>query len=57
VAHISQEDLLIDRLSWLQVSDFHFKGSGDCFSQKVACEALLKDAAARRSSAAHSHSS
>ena len=38
---------MIDRLSWLHVSDFHFKGSGDCFSQKVACEALLTDVAAR----------
>jgi predicted MPP superfamily phosphohydrolase len=38
---------LIDRLSWLHVSDFHFKGSGDRFSQTVACEALLKDVVAR----------
>jgi hypothetical protein len=38
---------LIDRLTWLHVSDFHFRSSGDRFSQDVACRALLKDAAAR----------
>jgi hypothetical protein len=44
---IWQGKLLIDRLSWLHVSDFHFKSSGDRFSETVACEALLNDVAAR----------
>ena len=38
---------MIDRLSWLHVSDFHFKSTGDRFSQTVACEALLADVVAR----------
>jgi predicted MPP superfamily phosphohydrolase len=38
---------LIDRLTWLHVSDFHFKGEGDHFSETVACQALLADVEAR----------
>lgn len=49
-ADAPQGDLLIDRLTWLHVSDFHFKSSGDRFSQTVACEALLNDVAARAES-------
>lgn len=41
---------MIDRLTWLHVSDFHFKSSGDRFSQTVACQALLNDVAARAES-------
>ncbi len=40
-----RRDVLIDRLTWLHVSDFHFRSSGDRFSQDVACQALLEDAA------------
>ena len=38
---------MIDRFTWLHVSDFHFTDSGDRFSQTVACDALLEDVAAR----------
>lgn len=38
---------MIDRLTWLHVSDFHFRSSGDSFSQDVACRALMEDAAVR----------
>jgi len=34
---------LIDRLTWVHLSDFHFTASGDPFSQTVACDALLTD--------------
>lgn len=32
---------MIARLTWLHVSDFHFRSSGDRFSQDAACQALL----------------
>jgi predicted MPP superfamily phosphohydrolase len=38
---------LIDCLAWLHVSDFHFKATGDTFSQTVACNALLDDVVVR----------
>lgn len=38
---------MIDRLTWLHVSDFHFTADGDPFSQTVACDALLNDLGAR----------
>ncbi len=38
---------MIDRLSWLHISDFHFTAGGDPFSQTVACKALLKDVTER----------
>ena len=40
---------MIERITWLHVSDFHFKSAGDCFSQTVACQALLTDVDARAS--------
>ena len=36
------------RIGWLHVSDFHFRGAGDPFSQTVAVEALIRDVASRR---------
>jgi predicted phosphodiesterase len=38
---------LIDRFTWLHVSDFHFTADADPFSQTVACDALLADVAER----------
>jgi hypothetical protein len=43
----SGESVLIDRITWLHVSDFHFRSSGDRFSETVAGQALLADVAAR----------
>ena len=34
---------MLDKFSWLHVSDFHFKAGGDLFSQKVSTDALLVD--------------
>ena len=34
---------MIDRVSWLHISDFHFVSQGDQFSQEVATRALLDD--------------
>ena len=34
---------MIDKFSWLHLSDFHFRGSGDTFSQDVSCEAVRRD--------------
>ena len=39
--------MLIDRLCWLHLSDFHFTADNDQFSQNVACNALLKDVTGR----------
>ena len=41
---------LLDKFSWLHLSDFHFKASGDLFSQQVSTEAILKDIPSRLSS-------
>ena len=41
---------LLDKFSWLQLSDFHFKADGDLFSQQVSTEAILKDIPSRLSS-------
>jgi 3',5'-cyclic AMP phosphodiesterase CpdA len=38
---------MIDRLTWLHVSDFHFTSGGDSFSQSVTCNALLEDVPVR----------
>lgn len=38
---------MIDALSWLHISDFHFVAEGDDFSQRVAAQALFDDVAAR----------
>ena len=38
---------MIDHLTWLHISDFHFTAEGDRFSQTVACDALLDDVDAR----------
>jgi 3',5'-cyclic AMP phosphodiesterase CpdA len=42
-----EDEPLIERITWLHVSDFHFKGTGDHFSETVACRALLTDVEAR----------
>lgn len=34
---------MIEKLRWVQVSDFHFIAAGDTFSQDHACRALLDD--------------
>ena len=41
---------LLDKFSWLHLSDFHFKADGDLFSQQVSTEAILKDIPSRLSS-------
>ena len=38
---------MIDRLTWLHLSDFHFTAGGDEFSQAVACNSLLDDVGRR----------
>ena len=35
--------LMLDKFSWLHISDFHFKAGVDTFSQVVSCEALIND--------------
>ena len=34
---------MLDKISWLHISDFHFKAGGDNFSQEVSCDALVRD--------------
>ena len=34
---------MLDKLSWLHLSDFHFTANGDTFGQNVSCNALLED--------------
>ena len=41
---------LLDKFSWLHLSDFHFKAGGDLFSQQVSTDAILKDIPSRLSS-------
>lgn len=38
---------MLDRISWLHLSDFHFKAEGDSFSQDISCEALVRDIPSR----------
>jgi predicted MPP superfamily phosphohydrolase len=38
---------MIDRLTWLHISDFHFTDGDDRFSQNVASETLLRDIKSR----------
>ena len=40
---------MFDKLSWLHLSDFHFRADGDSFSQNVSCEAMRRDIASRLS--------
>ena len=40
---------MLDKISWLHISDFHFKAGGDDFSQEVSCHALLRDIPSRLS--------
>ena len=40
---------MLDKISWLHISDFHFKASGDNFSQEVSCDALVRDIVLRLS--------
>ena len=41
---------MLDKFSWLHLSDFHFRADGDLFSQEVSTEALLGDLPSRLSS-------
>ena len=40
---------MLDKLSWLHLSDFHFRAAGDNFSQDVSCQALVRDIPSRLS--------
>ena len=40
---------MLSRLSWLHLSDFHFRVSEDNFSQEVMCEAIMRDIPCRLS--------
>ena len=40
---------MLDKFSWLHISDFHFTAGGDPFSQNVSCEALVNDIPSRLS--------
>ena len=40
---------MLDKISWLHVSDFHFRAGVDNFSQNVACDALARDIPSRLS--------
>ena len=40
---------MLDKISWLHISDFHFRAGGDNFSQKVSCDALMRDIPSRLS--------
>ena len=41
---------MLDKFSWLHLSDFHFRADGDLFSQEVSTRALLSDLPSRLSS-------
>ena len=41
---------LLDKFSWLHLSDFHFKAGGDLFSQQVSTDAILRDIPSRLTS-------
>ena len=41
---------MIDKFSWLHLSDFHFRGGEYKFSQNVSCDAILRDIPGRLSS-------
>ena len=40
---------MLDKISWLHISDFHFRAGGDSFSQGVSCDVLLRDIPSRLS--------
>ena len=40
---------MLDKISWLHISDFHFRAGGDSFSQEVSCDALVRDIPSRLS--------
>ena len=40
---------MLDKISWLHLSDFHFRAGSDDFSQKVSCVALARDIPSRLS--------
>ena len=41
--------VMFDKLSWLHLSDFHYRADGDSFSQNVSCEAMKRDIPSRLS--------
>ena len=38
---------MLDKISWLHLSDFHFKAGSDSFSQNVSCQSLIRDIPSR----------
>ena len=40
---------MLDKISWLHLSDFHFRAGDDKFSQDVSCDALARDIPSRLS--------
>ena len=40
---------MLDKISWLHLSDFHFRAAGDSFSQRVSSDAILRDIPSRLS--------
>ena len=44
---------MLDKFSWLHLSDFHFRADGDLFSQEVSTGAILGDLPSRLSSEHH----
>ena len=48
---LMEQDLrpMLDKISWLHISDFHFRASGNSFSQVVSCDALVGDIPSRLS--------
>ena len=51
IISLTEKDLLpmLDKISWLHISDFHFQAGRDGFSQGVSCEALVRDIPSRLS--------
>lgn len=48
---LKEQDLrsMLDKISWLHISDFHFRAGGNSFSQVVSCDALVGDIPSRLS--------
>ncbi len=40
---------MLDKISWLHLSDFHFRSGGDSFSQDVLSQAIIRDIPSRLS--------
>ena len=44
---VQSSPVMLDKISWLHLSDFHFRTTGDSFSQTVSCDELLGDIPSR----------